>query len=99
MDDRAHPLRDLEWAKASYDSVRGPVSSDWRKRGGRFELSVHVPVGATATVVLPARALDTVTESGKPVANASGVKGARCESGQAVVEVESGRYRFESLLP
>ena len=94
-----HPVRDLEWAKASYDSVRGPVSSDWRKRGGRFELSVHVPVGATATVVLPARALDTVTESGKPVANASGVKGARCESGQAVVEVESGRYRFESLLP
>jgi alpha-L-rhamnosidase len=89
----------LDWAKTSYYSVRGPVISDWRKRGGRFELTVNVPVGATATVVLPARALDTVTESGRPAAQARGVKVVQWQNGKAVVAVESGHFRFESVLP
>ena len=93
------PVRDLDWAKTTYASIRGPVTSEWRRQAGRFELALGIPVGATARVVLPARALDTVTESGKPAAQARGVKVVQWENGKAVVAVESGHYRFESVLP
>lgn len=93
------PVRDLAWAKAAYESLRGPVTSEWRRQAGRFQLTLRIPVGATARVVLPARALDTVTESGQPVAQARGVTVVQCDKAKAVVAVESGHYRFESVLP
>ncbi|MGW4063154.1 family 78 glycoside hydrolase catalytic domain [Amycolatopsis sp. NPDC004747] len=38
---------------ASIDTVRGLVASEWTQTGCRFDLTVTVPVNATATVTLP----------------------------------------------
>ena len=44
----------LEWARATYRSVRGPITSAWRQDGRRrFELEVEIPPNVTATVVVP----------------------------------------------
>ena len=43
----------LEWARATYHSVRGPIRSGWRQADGRFQLDVDIPANVTATVVLP----------------------------------------------
>ena len=43
----------LEWAKATYRSVRGPITSDWQRDGDGFRLEVEIPANVTATVVLP----------------------------------------------
>jgi alpha-L-rhamnosidase len=43
----------LEWARASYRSVRGSITSAWRQDGDTFRLDVEVPANVTATVVLP----------------------------------------------
>jgi alpha-L-rhamnosidase len=43
----------LEWARASYRSVRGPITSAWRQDGDVFRLDVEIPANVTATVVLP----------------------------------------------
>jgi alpha-L-rhamnosidase len=43
----------LEWARASYRSVRGPITSAWRQDGDTFRLDVEIPANVTATVVLP----------------------------------------------
>jgi alpha-L-rhamnosidase len=43
----------LEWARATYRSVRGPITSAWRQDGGTFRLEVGIPPNVTATVVLP----------------------------------------------
>ena len=51
-----------------------------------------------ATRWLTARDADAVTESGKPVKNARGVKFVRSEGGSTLFEVESGAYAFASLL-
>ena len=51
----------------------GPVSSSWTRHGSRFALTVHVPVGSTATVCVPAAGAASVTEGGAPVAHAVGV--------------------------
>jgi alpha-L-rhamnosidase len=43
----------LEWARATYRSVRGPITSAWQQDGDVFRLDVDVPANVTATVVLP----------------------------------------------
>jgi alpha-L-rhamnosidase len=43
----------LQWARATYASVRGPITSEWRREGDTFRLSVEIPPNVTATVVLP----------------------------------------------
>jgi len=91
---RPQPLGDLTFVKASHRSPYGLVASEWRRQGGRFDWRVTVPPNATATVYVPAAGADAVTESGRPLANAQGVKLLRTESGAVVLAVESGSYRF-----
>jgi alpha-L-rhamnosidase len=43
----------LDWVRASYRSVRGPITSAWRQDGDTFRLDVEIPANVTATVVLP----------------------------------------------
>jgi alpha-L-rhamnosidase len=93
---RPQPVGDLTWVKASYDSVHGKVVSEWRWDAGKFNLRVRVPVGATATVILPAKDGTPVTENGRPLEQASGVKRLTGVSGHAVVAIGSGQYEFGS---
>jgi alpha-L-rhamnosidase len=44
---------ELEWARATYRSVRGPITSAWRQDDDTFSLEVQIPPNVTATVVLP----------------------------------------------
>ena len=90
------PVADLTWAKAQYRSVRGLVKSEWKHDGGKFELHVAIPVGATATVFVPARNAASVDEGGLPASEAGGVRFLRMERGAAVFAVGSGSYDFAS---
>ena len=92
---RPRPCGDLKWLKASYDSIRGKITSEWKvvERAG-FQLDVRIPANTRATVYLPAGSTDSVTEGGKPVAQVEGVSGARVEAGMVVLDVGSGLYRF-----
>lgn len=94
---KPQPVGDLTWAKASYHSVRGKVSSHWQKDGTEFKLRITIPVGATATVFVPTKDPARVVESDQPVAAARGVKFLRMEGGAAVFVVGSGNYEFTSV--
>jgi alpha-L-rhamnosidase len=93
---RPEPVGDLSWVKASYDSVHGKVVSEWSRKGRTFKLRVRVPVGATATVFVPAREGTSVTESGKPIERVPGVQLLKREAAEAVLAVGSGEYEFGS---
>lgn len=43
----------LHWVKASYRSTKGWVRVAWRAKKNAFKMSVTVPQGSTATVMLP----------------------------------------------
>jgi len=90
------PVGDITWVKASYKSIRGPIVSDWNRDGDRFTLNVTIPANTTATVYVPARSAEVVTESGKPAAKSQGVKFLRMDNDRAVFAVESGQYAFIS---
>ncbi|MES1180867.1 MAG: alpha-L-rhamnosidase C-terminal domain-containing protein, partial [Verrucomicrobiota bacterium] len=90
-------IRDgLTWAKTSYDSIHGKIATNWKHENGRLTLAVTVPVNTTATVCVPARDIASITESGKPVEQAGGVKFLRQENGSFDFEVGSGTYQFAS---
>ncbi len=96
-----HPKRigALDWAKATYRSVRGLVASGWRKEKDGFHLDVKIPAGTSATVGVPADRLESVTEGGHPARDAAGVTFVRLEDGTAFFRIESGTYRFVSKGP
>jgi alpha-L-rhamnosidase len=43
----------LEWVRAEYRSVRGPITSEWRQDGDTFHLTVEIPPNVTGTVIVP----------------------------------------------
>lgn len=96
---RPVPGGGLTWARASYDSIRGKISSSWKVEDGRFRLEVTVPPNTAASIHVPAVSAGEVTEGGRPVAEAPGVRFLRPEAAAAVFEVGSGTYVFESRLP
>ena len=90
-------IRDgLTWANTSYDSINGKILTSWKKDGSRLTLNVTVPANTTATVSIPAKDVKSVTESGKPVERAEGVKFLRQENDKCVFEIGSGIYKFAS---
>ena len=91
---RPQPVGDLSFVKASHRSPYGLISSEWRNGNGRLDWRVTIPANATATVYVPASSADAVTEGGKPLAKAKGVKLLRAEGGAVVLAVASGNYRF-----
>jgi alpha-L-rhamnosidase len=93
---RPEPVGDLKFVKASHRSPHGLIASEWQKKDGVFVWDITVPVNATATVFVPAKAVQGITESGKPASGARGVRFLRQEQGRAVFEVGSGNYRFRS---
>jgi len=89
----------ITYTKASYDSIYGRIATYWRVRDGKFLLDLTIPANTTATVYIPAKDADSITEGGKPAAKAEAVRFLRIGDGRAVFAVGSGRYRFMSSLP
>jgi len=92
--------RDLEWVKVSYQSVYGPIDSQWRQTIAdhrvNFKWTVNIPPNTSATIFVPAHDLRLVRESGQPVRQSAGLKFLKMELSHAVFEAGSGRYQFES---
>jgi len=90
------PLAGVDWAKASYESVRGRIVSQWEKKAGVLHLTVTIPANTSATLYLPTSNAASVQEGGAPASRAKGVKLLQEERGCAVFSLGSGTYRFES---
>lgn len=89
-------LPDLDWVEAEYDSVRGRIAVRWHRTGGKIVTKVRVPVGATATVFVPAANPERVRESGRPVSGRDDLRVVGTEPGRVRIEIGSGEYEFIS---
>lgn len=103
----------LEWAKATYDSDAGAISSAWRVISGRagepariiFEITI--PPNTDAEIRLPVAAGEgheaSITEGGRPLADAPGLRVVSVAPsgdgapGQITIKARSGTYRFEAV--
>ena len=89
---------DLTWVRAHFDSMHGRIISNWNRDGGKIRMEVVIPANTSATIYVPARNEATVRESGKPAAQADGVRFLRMEKDAALYEVGSGTYAFASEI-
>ncbi len=90
---------DLAWVKCGYDSNYGPILSHWRRDGSELTMEVRIPPNTSATIHVPTTSPDSVTESGKSVAQSANLRFLGSHDNTALYEVPSGLYRFRSVLP
>ena len=95
---KPNPVGPVASARASYQSIRGRIESDWQHTGRKFHWTIVVPGNTTATVFIPTARAFPVSEGTRLADQAEGVKFLRYEGDRAVFEVGSGRYQFESRL-
>jgi hypothetical protein len=93
---RPQPVGDITWARASLDSIRGKIISDWKIETDQFHLKVTIPPNTTATVYMPARSVQEVYEAGKPVEKSPGIRFLRGVNNCMVYEIASGTYHFRA---
>jgi alpha-L-rhamnosidase len=92
------PQAGLQWVRANYESLYGPIAARWSLCGNELRVSVAVPPNSTATLLLPAKDLASIRESGRPVSQSPGVTLAPPDNGRAVLQLPSGAYRFQARL-
>jgi hypothetical protein len=95
-----HPavVGELTRVKGKYDSVRGPITTEWKRDAKSFVLDLSIPPNASATVFVPAESVDDVREGGVAAAKSPGVKFIRQENGSVVFEITSGKYQFMTAV-
>ncbi|WP_419194313.1 family 78 glycoside hydrolase catalytic domain [Novipirellula herctigrandis] len=95
-----HPVLagDLTFAEASTESPYGEITSRWERNGPRLTLDIMIPPNSRATVYVPTRDPQRVSESGRSLRDADGVTLLRIEDGRAVLSVDAGAYQFTSVL-
>jgi len=99
-------VRDLTWASATVETIRGTVSSYWTHSPGVITLDVVIPVNSDARILIPKEEQMTdvvvregdrvIWENGRAVPGVPGVTGvSRGKDGSITVEAGSGRYSFK----
>jgi alpha-L-rhamnosidase len=81
-------------ASAELQTLYGPLASRWQRDEQNLTLEVEIPVNTTATVYLPASDVKSVTENGKAIADIPEIRTAPTESGQVLLKIGSGKYKF-----
>jgi len=92
-------LCELKQVHATYASAQGKIECAWQLTGKRAVVEIVIPAGARATVQLPARAAESVRESGRSLAAAEGVEIVAVAGGWVTLKTASGRYRFSLPQP
>jgi len=93
---RPQPVGDLKWVKASYNSIRGKITSEWNRAGESFELKVSIPANTRALVYVPASDPNRVKI--REPRNTSAALFQKVENNCAVFSVGSGSYQFVSTV-
>lgn len=84
----------LEWARAEVATPHGPAASRWQRERDQWVWEVTVPPGTTAVAHFPTADATVITEDGKPLSQAPGVRLTGGEAGACVYDLAAGQYRF-----
>lgn len=88
------PVGDLVWVRASYNSIRGKITSEWHRRDNKFILKVSIPPNTTGTVYMPAKSIEAVKVNGRPATEHPAVRLVQHEPAHIVFAIASGTYTF-----
>ena len=89
------PTRGITHAEGYYDSMYGRISSRWQYTDSGIRYEFTVPANTTASLYLPAPAVSFISENGKPLKKASGVRYVSADKELHHLELASGSYQFD----
>jgi len=89
----------LPWARATLQTIRGEIVSDWRHDGRQVTWVITVPANCKATIHVPADDPGKVMENGQPLAHADGVAFLGVENGRCRFSIGSGAYQMAFPSP
>lgn len=101
---KPYVLGDLTFAKASVNTVRGEITSDWKISDGAFLFNVRVPVNSEAWISIPKLGKEdiTISEGGQKVwiknkfqKGVGGVIEGEDDGAYVRLKVGSGSYSFQ----
>ena len=95
---RPNPVGDLQWARASHDSLRGTIQVEWRRTDSTFDLDVTLPANVTGTVYLPTADATSIELQGESLAESPYVAVVGTEAGRTQLQIQSGSYTFTCPL-
>ena len=85
------PVGDINWVNCSFNSPKGIISSQWKRKGNRFNLKVEIPENSVAKIIIPekyknylCRVLDINTKNYLDIKIRDGV-----------FNLKSGKYKIE----
>ncbi|WP_372650448.1 family 78 glycoside hydrolase catalytic domain [Draconibacterium sp.] len=87
------PVDEMEFAKYYNKTPYGKAGIKWEQKEGKLNVDITVPVGCTATMILPGE--DFLADGKKLVENAD-VKVISQAQNELVLEVGSGTYNFSN---
>jgi alpha-L-rhamnosidase len=91
---RPHHGTPLTWARGSYQSVRGTISTSWDHGSHQFTYRVLLPPNTTATVHIPSSHPAEVRDNAdNPPASLASFPGAP-DTGEAIYHIGSGAHEF-----
>ena len=99
---RPHPGGTLRWARGSYQSVRGAISTRWQRTSDHFSYEVQLPPNTIATVHIPSSQPAQVRDN---AGNAPASLAIFADTQEAIYHVSAGAHEFtgpamgESPLP
>ena len=91
---KPQPGGTLNWAKGSYKSINGLISSEWRKDKKKFKLDVEIPVNTSATIILPVNRNALIKLNSKSLA-VEMVNSDHNMKNETAIDLGSGKYSFE----
>lgn len=93
---KPQPIEGLDWVKAKYDSVRGPIAVGWERSDEAFVLRLSLPPNSRATVWMPAAEGARLSEGGRELAEQDEVEVLGREGDRVLLAIGSGDYEFRS---
>ncbi|HKJ79678.1 MAG TPA: family 78 glycoside hydrolase catalytic domain, partial [Prolixibacteraceae bacterium] len=91
---RPQPVDAISFAKYFNETSYGKAGIHWENNDDNFSMNVAVPVGCQATVYVPAKGNQQVSEGGKKITDNEFIKAAGDKNGHKIYNVNSGNYSF-----
>jgi hypothetical protein len=82
------PVGDIHWVNCTYNSLKGPITSDWKLEDNGFTMMIEIPGGASASIIVP----DNYWKSSATVKNI--LNGEKTEWQTNTFTLNSGKYEI-----
>ena len=89
---------DLEFVKGDYQSIRGPITSSWRRSDSKVELQFSVPPNIETKIHIPAKDPEVIVVNGMPALSNPEIEFLEFDRSYAVFKAGNGKFEISTEL-